>query len=106
MPNEEVKKGEREKVEKKLSNEEFVLVLLLLLLSIGVVWFLNLSTFLTKKKNQLTNSNFGEYSQFSYVSKKNEREEVEKKLSNEYEPPFIPKGLWPFNILVNRYIFI
>ena len=43
--------------------------------------------------NPLTNSNFGEYPQVSCVSKKNEREEVKKKLSNEYELLFIPKGL-------------
>ena len=46
-----------------------------------------------KKKTRLTNSNFGEYPQVSCFSKKNEREVVEKKLSNEYEPLFIRKGL-------------
>ena len=32
-----------------------------------------------------TNSNFGEDSQVSCVSKKDEKEEIEKKLPNEYE---------------------
>ena len=40
-----------------------------------------------------TNSNFGENLQISCVSKKDEREEIEKKLTNEYELLFIPKGL-------------
>ena len=48
------------------------------------------------------NSNFGEDPQVSFTSKKDERKEVGKKLSNEYEPLFIPKGLWPFN----RHYFI
>ena len=39
------------------------------------------------------NSNFGKDIQVSCVSKKDEREEVEKKLPNEYEPLFIPKRL-------------
>ena len=38
-----------------------------------------------------TNSNFGEDPQVSCISKKDEREEVEKKLTNEYEPLFILK---------------
>jgi len=37
------------------------------------------------------NSNFEEDPHVSCVSKKDEREEVEKKLLNEYEPLFIPK---------------
>ena len=49
-----------------------------------------------------TNRNIGEESQVSSISKKDEREKVKKKLKNEYEPLFIPKGLWPFN----RHIFI
>ena len=53
-------------------------------------------------ENRLTNNNFREDPQVSCVSKKDEKEEVEKKLTNEYEPLFIPKGLWPFN----RHIFI
>ena len=48
-----------------------------------------------------TNRNFGKDIGFC-VSMKDEREEFEKKLSNEYEPLFIPKGLWPFN----RHVFI
>ena len=49
-----------------------------------------------------TNTNFGEDSQVLCVYKKNEKEEVEKKLPNEYESLFIPKRLWPFN----KHIFI
>ena len=37
-----------------------------------------------------TNSNLGENSQVYCISKKDEREEVEKKLSNEYEPLLYP----------------
>ena len=37
--------------------------------------------------------NIGEESQVSSISKKDEREKVKKKLKNEYEPLFIPKGL-------------
>jgi len=46
-----------------------------------------------KKKSLLgfTNSNFGKDPQVYCVSKKDESEEVEKKLPNEYEPLFIPK---------------
>ena len=40
-----------------------------------------------------TNSNFKENPQVSCVSKKDEKEEVEKKLPNEYEPLFILKCL-------------
>ena len=49
-----------------------------------------------------TNRNFGENTRIFCVSMKDEKEEFEKKLSNEYEPLFIPKGLWPFN----RHVFI
>ena len=38
-----------------------------------------------------TNSNFGENPQIYCISKKDEREEVEKKLQNEYKPLFISK---------------
>ena len=48
------------------------------------------------------NSNFDEDPQVSCVSKKNENEEVEKKLSNIYKPLFKPKRLWPFN----KHLFI
>ena len=44
-----------------------------------------------------TNKNNGEGPQVYCVSKKDGREEVEKKLPNKYEPLFIPKRLWPFN---------
>ena len=43
-----------------------------------------------KKKTRLKNSNFGEDSLFSCVFKKDEREEVKKKLLNKYEILFIP----------------
>ena len=49
-----------------------------------------------------TNRNFEENPQVSCVSKKDEKEEVEKKLPNEYEPLFTPKCLWLFNM----HIFI
>ena len=49
--------------------------------TVGVAWFLDLFTIW--QKNQPTNSNFGEDVQVSYVSKKDEREEFEKKLPNE-----------------------
>ena len=45
-----------------------------------------------------TNSNFGKDPQVSCISKKDERKEVEKKLPNEYEPLFILKWLWSFNV--------
>ena len=45
-----------------------------------------------------TNSNFKENPQVSSVSKKDEKEEVEKKLPNEYEPLSILKCLWLFNM--------
>ena len=38
-----------------------------------------------------TNSNFGENPQIYCISKKDEREEVKKKLRNEYKPLFISK---------------
>ena len=38
-----------------------------------------------------TNSNFGENPHVFCVFKKDEKEEVEKRLSNEYESLFIPK---------------
>ena len=38
-----------------------------------------------------TNTNFGEDPQVSCISKKDEKEEVEKKLANEYELLFILK---------------
>ena len=38
-----------------------------------------------------TNSNFEENPQIYCISKKDEREEVEKKLQNEYKPLFISK---------------
>ena len=40
-----------------------------------------------------TNRNFGKDLQVSSISKKDKREEVKKKVKNEYEPLFIPKGL-------------
>ena len=46
--------------------------------------------FIKKKKTRLKNSNFGEDSLFSSVFKKDEREEVKKKLLNKYEILFIP----------------
>ena len=54
-----------------------------------------------------TNSNFEENPQISCVSKKDEKEEVEKKLPNEYELLFIPKCLWLFNMHLsfNMHIF-
>ena len=53
-----------------------------------------------------TNSNFEEDRDFFFFFfgvflRKMEREEVEKKLLNEYEPIFIAKGSWPFY----RHIF-
>ena len=50
-----------------------------------------LFSLLHNKKTRLTNSNFGEYPQVSCVSKKDEREKVEKKFLNKYDPLFIPK---------------
>ena len=56
------------------------------ILSLSISYFF----YLKKKKTRLTNSNFGEDSLFSCVFKKDEREEVKKKLLNKYEILFIP----------------
>ena len=50
--------------------------------TVGVAWFLDLFTINPS---------------VSCVSKKDEMEEVKKKLLNKYELLFIPKGLWLFN---------
>ena len=57
------------------------------ILSLSISYFFYLKK---KKKTRLTNSNFGEDSLVSCVFKKDEREEVKKKLLNKYEILFIP----------------
>ena len=57
------------------------------------VWHICTSQFILLIVSSLTNSNFKENPQVSCVSKKDEKEEVEKKLPKEYEPLFILKCL-------------
>ena len=65
-------------------------------------WTFSLFNPKKKKKQRLTNSNFREnpegfylfiYLLLFFFLRKMKEKEVEKKLSNEYEPLFIPKGL-------------
>ena len=53
LPNEEVKKVKERKLKRSYQMKKNCLVVLLLLLSGGVVWFLDVSPFLTLKKKKL-----------------------------------------------------
>ena len=85
------KKDKREEVEKKLPSEEIIKYYCCQRQCSLISRPFHYLT--KKKKKDLQIAILQEDSQFSCISKKDEREEVENKLPNEYQPLCIPKGL-------------